>query len=97
MAISEKEWKAFKKIKAKAVDQFCQSVLDETTLLCTQPDKTTHERYLEVWGLIQKRNREMSQIFDGHSRSKAIVQLRMMRQMGLVNDDELQVFDAEYL
>jgi len=97
VTITEKEWKAFKKIKAKALDRYCQSVLDETVQLCSQSDKTTHERYLEVFELIQERDRAMRQPFDAHSRSKAMLQLKMMRRMELVKDEDLQVFEDQSL
>lgn len=97
MTISEKDWKAFKRVKEKALDRFCQSVLDETKRLCIQSDKTSHERYLEVWNLIQESNKAMGQAFDGHSRSRAMLQLKMMRSMKLVCDDDLQDLDADFL
>ena len=97
MTITEKEWKAFTAIKDKALERYCQSILDETTRLCTQTDKTPHERYLELWQLIKERNKTMGKTFDGHSRSRAMLQLMLMRSMDLVDEDELQAFDPDSL
>ena len=97
MTITEKEWKAFNAIKDKALERYCQSILDETKRLSTQIDKTPHECYLDVWELIVERNNIMSKTFDGHSRSRAMLQLKLMRSMNLVDEDELQAFDADSL
>ena len=97
MTITEKEWKAFNAIKDKALERYCQSILDETKRLSTQTDKTSHECYLDVWELIEERNKIMRKTFDGRSRSRAMLQLKLMRSMNLVDEDELPAFDADSL
>ena len=55
-------------------------------------ERTAHERYLAVYALIQAHNRAMAKAFDGHSRSRARYQLRMMHTMELITDKDLQRF-----
>jgi len=91
----ESDWKKFTKLKKIALERFCESVLDESRVLCDREDLTAHERYLELYKIIQKRDRELGRAFDGHSRSRADQQLRDMYNKGLVTDDELSKFSEE--
>jgi hypothetical protein len=91
----ESDWKKFTKLKKIALERFCESVLDELRALCDREDLTAHERYLDIYKIIQKRDKELGRAFDGHSRSQADQQLRDMYNKGLVTDDELSKFSEE--
>ena len=91
----ESDWKKFTKLKKTALERFCGSVLDETRVLCDREDLTAHERYLGLYKTIQKRDKELGRVFDGHSRSRADWQLRDMYNKGLVTDEELSKFSEE--
>ena len=91
----ESDWKKFTKLKKIALERFCESVLNESRLLCDREDLTAHEKYLELYKIIHKRDRELGRAFDGHSRSRADLQLRDMYNRGLVSDDELSKFSEE--
>ena len=91
----ESDWKKFTKLKKIALERFCESVLDEFRVLCDREDLTAHERYSELYKIIQKRDRELGRAFDSHSRSRADQQLRDMYNRGLVTDDELSKFSEE--
>lgn len=97
MGIPEKDWQLFKTVKEKALDRYCQSILAETTRRCNEPEKTAHERYLAVWAHIQESNKAMAQAFDGHSRSRVMLQLKMMHDMGLVDEEDAQQFDPDMI
>ena len=90
--LSEKDWRAFKALKADALERYSSSILAESAAVSADMKRTAHERYLAVYALIQARNREMAKTFDGHSRSKARYQLRMMHTMELITDEDLQRF-----
>ena len=64
-------------------------------MLCDRENLTAHEKYLELYEIIQKRDQELGRVFDGHSRSRADQQLRDMYNKGLVTDDELSKFSEE--
>jgi len=95
--LSEKDWRAFKTLKADALERYCASILAESEALGVDTALTAHERYLAVYSLIQKRNRAMAKTFDGHSRSKARYQLQLMHTMGLISDADLQRFGLDNL
>ena len=56
---------------------------------------TAHDRYLRAYKLMQQKNKAMAQAFDDYRRSTAVLQLGILRRMGLLADDELSVFSAE--
>ena len=56
------------------------------------PDGEAGERPWNRSGMINERNRAMAKAFDGHSRSRALYQLRMMHSMELITDEDLQSF-----
>jgi hypothetical protein len=60
-------------------------------------ERDSHERYLALYALIEQRNRAMSEAFDGHSRSRARLQLRTMHTMGLISDEDLKRFGMSEL
>jgi len=90
--LSEKDWRAFKALKADALERYCASILAESAAVSADTARTAHERYLVVYELIHKRNHAMGKAFDGHSRSKARYQLRMMHTLKLITDEDLQRF-----
>lgn len=85
--IPESDWKLFKEIKAKALDKFCADALAEFKEIIEDNSKDAHERYLLHYRIVENQDKRMSLIFDGHSRSKAVLQLMAMRGEGLADED----------
>ncbi len=83
--MKESDWKIFKQIKDKAIDQFCRDALSTFSEITTDEDKSAHERYLQLYDTVDKTNRKMSSLFDDHSRSKAALQLLVIRREGLAD------------
>lgn len=95
--MKESDWKKFKTIKKKAIERFCNQALDDFSQVISNTDEHVHNRYLELYSLVQDRNEEMARIFDYHSRSKASVQLTAMRARGLVDESWLEGLSEEFL
>jgi len=93
--MKESEWKKFKKLKEKCLERYCSTVLEEARELCNLFDKSNHARYIDLYQLMRNRDKELGRSFDGLSRSKAHGQLMMMYRMGLVEENELDVFEPE--
>ena len=91
----ESDWKKFKKLKESALERFCESVLEESRKLCDGKNMTAYEAYLDLYQFIQERDKKLSIVFDGHSRSRADQQLRDMYIMGLITDSELSQFSEK--
>lgn len=66
MALSKKEWHAFKTLKTNALERHCASILTESAALCANTEQSSHERYLILYKLINEHHRAMIEAFDGH-------------------------------
>ncbi len=95
MHISESEWRVFKEVRAAALDRFCHRILDESVAVCGDQTRSAHQRYLDLYALIHRRDKEIQQAFDDPRRSTAILSLMVMQQHGLVTPAELDRFSAD--
>lgn len=95
--MKESDWKKFKKIKALALDRFCARAMADFQAAIQKDEMSNHERYLSLYTLVQDADERLSMLFDGHSRSKAQLQLAFIRSEGLVEDCELEGMSAELI
>ncbi len=97
MAMKESDWKIFKQIKTKALERFYRQALDEFAAIIQDESLTARERYLSLYDHVMETDRRLITIFDTHSRSKAREQLWMIRDAGLVEDEDLEGLSEETL
>jgi hypothetical protein len=90
--MTESEWKLFRKLREVALDRFCQRVLSEVCQMASKDNKGSHERYLAVFKLIDRRNEEMANAFDNPRRSAAMQQLASICYLKLLTDEEMAGF-----
>lgn len=95
MTIAESDWKKFKKVRGVALERLSQRILEECKAICDDDSQSAHEKYGDLYGLIQKRNREMAAAFDDFRRSTAIQCLMLMSQSGLLREGEISEFSHE--
>jgi len=95
--MKESDWKIFKEIKEKAIEQFCTQALNEFGEVIDDEKEHVHNRYLLLYKLVQNTNKRMALIFDGHSRSKATMQLVAIRGEGLADEQLLSKLTDEFL
>ena len=93
--MKESEWKKFKRLKDICLERYCKSVLEESMTICQHEKKPNHDRYIELYQLMRKRDKELGKAFDGLSRNLAHIQLLTMYRMELVTDEELDEFEPE--
>lgn len=93
--MDEPDWKRFKPLRKLATERFCQGVLKEAAAITASNEGTAHERYRELYQLMDERDKEIVQLFDPHTRSRAAMQLISLCQMWLVTEDELTVFSDD--
>ncbi len=94
--MKESDWKVFTAIKDKAIEQYCTVALEETQEVLSDHKKHVHERYLFLYKLLQNSNKKMALLFDGHSRSKAWIQLIAIRSEGLADEALLSKLSDEF-
>ena len=93
--ISEPDWKLFRQLRTIALERFCERALTDLDSLASESGKTAHDRYLNVFELLQRRDRELSDAFDAARRSTAFFQLAAIRSRGLLTDEEFARFSPE--
>jgi hypothetical protein len=93
--IPESDWKKIRDLKPVLLDRLCQRILQEVAVQATEPSKTSHERYLAVYRLIHDRDRDIAEIFNGLSRSNAMMCILNAHRHGLMTDDELGRFSED--
>ena len=95
--MNESDWKIFKEIKQKAIELFCSRALREFDEVINDKEANAHEAYTLLYKLVANRNKQMALIFDGHSRSKATLQLLAIRGESLADESLLQKLSREFL
>ena len=95
--MKESDWKKFKKIKERALDRFCVHALADFEEAIQKEGRSNHERYLCLYKLVDNADERLGILFDQHSRSKAPLQLKLIRREGLVKDRELEGISDELL
>ena len=93
--VDESDWKWFRQVRGVALQRFCDEVLSETQSIMADTTRSSHERFIAVFNLIQERNGELADGFDNPSRSMMIVQLVFFRAHKLLTDDEFFLFRRE--
>lgn len=95
--ITESDWKKFKKLREVALERFCQRSLADVQTTLDQTGSTYHEKYLQLFTLIKKTDKNLAQLFDDPSRSHALLHLMLIRSENLLSDEELAVLSPEIL
>ena len=93
--ISEPDWKLLRQLRPLALERFCQRVLSDIERLAQESAKTSHERYLAIYDLMQQRDRELADTFNDQRRTTAFEQLARMRALNLLTDDEVAHFSSD--
>lgn len=92
---TESDWKTFKKLVPEIRERYLQRLNSELSEILHDQSLTPTEQF---WTL-QKRVREVAQIlrdcFDGHSRSKLLMFLLLMRRHEILIDEDLKQFSNE--
>jgi hypothetical protein len=94
--IKESDWKLLKSLKKSALERFCAKVLDASSQIIEEENGSNHSKYLSLYKAIQDADRTLASLFDDHSRSKATIQLMMIRGKGLIEENELEELSEEF-
>ena len=93
--ISEADWKHFKQVKADALEKCCQQVLDDVRKGIDNPELSNHAKYLYLYKLMENSDKRIANIFDYNARSKAMLQLALMKSDGLLEAKQIKGFSDE--
>ena len=88
----ESDWKLFRELRQTALERFCQRVLEDVNRLHQEDSRTYHERYLDLYRLLQSRDEDRGRAFNDPRRSTMFLQFAAIVGLGLVEPDELARF-----
>lgn len=88
----ESDWKLFREVRETALERLCERILHEVQEISSDPAAGFHDRYVRVFRLLERRDRELADAFDAPRRSQAMVQLARMNSLRLLEPEELARF-----
>src|SRR5712692_11406765 len=92
---AESDWKILRELHPIALDRFCQCILKEIGSVAADSSQSHHQRYRAIYRLVDRRDREIANAFNGLRRSRAMICIRQLRNLGLLSDEELARFSEE--
>jgi hypothetical protein len=90
--ISESDWKIFRQLREVWLDRYCTRVNEQVKRLLSKPGLSSHDRYLKVYRLIHEKDKELGFAFNDFRRSTATRQIRIIKSLGVINEEELGRF-----
>lgn len=94
-AIKESDWKLLRQLHPIALERFSRRILSEIGSINADGAKSFHQRYLDIFEVVECRDREMSQLFNDLRRSTALTQIALIQSRGLLTEEELLRFSTE--
>jgi hypothetical protein len=91
----ESDWKVFRRVREAALQRFCRRILDEVAQLAGGSEQNSHEQYLKLYRLIDKRDDEVARAFNDFRRSTALGQICLMKRYNMLTDEELSQFSQQ--
>ena len=88
----ESDWKRFRKLREVALERFCERVLREIGAIAAHGRISSHERYLKIYRLMERRDEQLGRAFNDPRRSCALAQLATIHAYGLLSEAELLPF-----
>ncbi|HEX8763583.1 MAG TPA: hypothetical protein VF740_00410 [Candidatus Acidoferrum sp.] len=93
--IKESDWKVLRRVHPLALERFCEQVLAEIRRALRDSADGHHARYLQIYRIMQRRDREIARLFDNPRRSQALTMLAQIRSHGLLTEDEFSSLSPE--
>jgi hypothetical protein len=93
--IAESDWKVLRKLHPIALDRFCRRIVEEIESVAADSTPSHHQRYLAIYGLVERRDREIAGAFNDMRRSRAVIRICHLRTLGLLSDEEFARFSDQ--
>ncbi|MEY2609129.1 MAG: hypothetical protein QOH31_7026 [Verrucomicrobiota bacterium] len=90
--IPEADWKIFRQLHEVWLERYCTQTNEQTQRLLSKPGVSSYDRYLEVYKFIRDKDRELGFAFDDFRRSTATLQIRIIKNLGVITEEELGTF-----
>jgi hypothetical protein len=78
-----------------ALNRYCKDVLAEIERVTHDNAQSPHQRYLDIFKIIERRDREIERTFNDLKRSNALTMLAGMRAARVLTEDEFLSLSPE--
>jgi hypothetical protein len=79
----ERDRKTFRELHKIALARYCDRILDELRQGIANKTESSHDRYLKIYRIIHRRDKELGQALNDFRRSTAFQQLLLINSLGL--------------
>jgi len=93
--IAESDWKVLRRVHPLALERYCEDLLAEIERVTYNRAQSPHQRYLDIFKIIERRDREIASIFNDPKRSNAFTMLARIRAAGFLTEDEFSSLSPE--
>ena len=93
--IKEADWKLLRQMAPVALERFCQRLLGEIDRIRADTTKSHHQRYLDIFAVLQRRDEEIGHAFNDLRRSTALTQLAAICSHDSLTEEEFSRFSPE--
>lgn len=93
--IAEADWKVLRRLHPLALERFCERVLAEIEQVTQNRTQSAHQRYIDIFKIVEQRDRDIARLFNDPKRSQALTMLTGIRSEGLLSDDEFSALSLE--
>ncbi len=93
--ITESDWKYLRKIKDKILNRHCDAILEVLDLILKNREGEEHKSYLQIYSLINNKDKEIAITYNDLKRSNAIEKICHMRRHLAMTDEEFSKFSEE--
>jgi hypothetical protein len=91
----ESDWKVFRRLHPIALERFCERILAEIEGVLADQSMTSHERYIAVYRLVKRRDKEVANLFNDFRRSTALQQIALIQSHKLWSNEEMAEFSDD--
>ena len=91
----EADWKYMRALKSTLLERLCQRINQETARILSDSEKTSYEKYLEIFDKMRKDDMDIVKAFDDWRRSTISSRITEIYAQGLFTDIEIQGFTQQ--
>jgi hypothetical protein len=93
--LPESDWRVFRELHPVWLERCCARVNQQVAKRLSDSRRSEHERYIDVYKFIQKKESELGHAFNDFRRSTATRQISIIRGLGVVTEQEVARFSDQ--
>jgi hypothetical protein len=91
----ESDWRVFRELRPVWLERYCAKLNQQVIKKLSDSRRSEHERYIDVYRFIQKKDRDLGDAFNDFRRSTATRQISIIRTLGVVTEQEVARFSEQ--